>query len=95
MPRFNNLDELFGHWQNEADKYAALKRLDDFYQARKAVLQEPFQQRLADYAAKHGGAASLTVAVRDSIWREFQQQSDELQKWFDATVKAIVDHYAD
>ncbi|MBI3566499.1 MAG: hypothetical protein HY079_14995 [Elusimicrobia bacterium] len=79
MKRINSWTELFDHWEQEANKYSALKRLRDYYDFQLSILTEPYHKDLQDWIQTNG-AAKITPEVMDALYAKVRPAVKELEQ---------------
>ena len=92
MKRINSWQELFDNWQNEADKYSALNRLRQYYDAELARLTNPFHDELYKYI-KDNSPNAVTPEVMDRLYARVKPAVDELTAWYSRMATEIYQHY--
>jgi len=92
MKRINSWQELFDHWQKEADKYSALNRLRQYYDAERVRLTNPFHEELHQYIEANGPEA-VTPEVMDRLYASVKPLVDDLASWYCRMVSEIQQQY--
>lgn len=101
MGRSDSLGDYFNNLENDADKFAVLKQLEEFFNNQWDIIYEPIHKKILEHykqrrILKHyekPGAEYLTPKERDRLDHEERESIKELKRRYDQMVKEIIDYY--